>query len=316
MESLQRIKTRLRGVRNISQITKAMELVAATKMRRSEEIALLSRPYVFAALDLLADLIKLEGTTLPPLLEKRPVRRTLFVIVTSDKGLAGAFNSSVIRSFERYLSQNNIKTGDSSFCSIAVGQKAKNYLERRGFSPIASFVRIGDFTTISEIAPIADKLMEGFLKKNWDKVVVFSTHFRTALRQEVLQRELFPATVDSLRETAKGIVPEHGKFSEWRKDKSLSLFRGESSRTRDYLIEPSPTVVLEKLIPHLVRMQIYHFILEANASEHSARRMAMKNASDNADSLYETLNTVYNKSRQAAITKEIIEVTSGAESIG
>ena len=310
MESLQNIKRRLKSVNNINQITKAMELVAATKMRRSQEIALASRPYAFAALDFLANLSRLSDIRMPPLLEKRDVTKTAYVVVTSDKGLAGSFNSAVIREFEKFVRTNGVdlKNADDSF--VAVGQKANAYLHKRAHAVAEHFLRVGDYTTVEEVRPIADVLTKGYLKQRWDRVLVFSTHFKSALRQFVLVQQLFPVNFESLRKTAQEIVPERGKFAESREHPTPN-----TQHPTDYLIEPSPQAVLEQLVEHLVVMQIYHLILEANASEHAARRAAMKNASDNAGELASELTILYNKSRQAGITKELTEITAGAESL-
>ncbi|MDZ7343979.1 MAG: ATP synthase F1 subunit gamma [candidate division KSB1 bacterium] len=314
MESIQNIKRRLRGVKNISQITKAMELVAATKMRRSQEIALASRPYALTALDLLGNLSRLESEkALPELLTKRQVKKTAVVLVTSDKGLAGAFNANVLRQFEKFLRQEKIKGDDPANSFIAVGQKAAGYLERRAFNLERKFVRVGDYTTLEEVKPIADFLTAGYLSGKWDRVIVFSTHFRTALRQEVLLRQVLPVELENLRRTAQEIIPEHGRFSELVRERRISYFNERPAA--EYLFEPSPPEVLAVLAEYLVIMQVYHLILEANASEHAARRIAMKNASDNAAELAGKLTLEYNKSRQAAITKEIVEVVAGAEAL-
>jgi F-type H+-transporting ATPase subunit gamma len=321
MESLQTIKRRISGVKNIGQITKAMELVAATKMRRSQEIALSSRPYALAALELLANLEKSGNVIDHPLLVKRDIKKTALVLVTSDKGLAGAFNSNVIRAFEEFLNRNNkSNTSNSSdksdFSFIAVGQKAAAFMNKKVGNVDQKFVRFGDFTTIDEILPFANYLVDGYLKGVWDRVVVFSMQFRSALKQEVIQRQIFPVDFATIKRTAEEIIPEHGRFAELLKEKGVKFFEHPTSNVQlEYLIEPSPEMVLSKLIPQLVVMEIYHFILEANASEHAARRTAMKSASDNATDLAQNLTIVYNKSRQASITKELVEITAGAEAL-
>lgn len=314
MESLQSIKRRIKGVKNINQITKAMELVAATKMRRSQEVALASRPYAYAALDLLAVLARRNDLHPTPLLEKRPVKHTLVVLIASDKGLAGSFNSAVTRSFEALLAENGIDMKDEAYSYVGVGQKAVAYLERRTPRMIGSFVKFGDFTDIHEIEELTKLLVEGFTAGKWDKVIAVSTHFKTALRQVVLRRQILPVEPELLQETAEEIVPETGKFADLIKERHLSFFNREKEAP-EYLIEPSGQEVLEALVPHLVEMQLYHIVLEANASEHAARRAAMKSASDNAEELASNLSVQYNKSRQASITKELIEITAGAESL-
>ncbi len=310
MESGQSLKRRMKSVQNIGQITKAMELVAATKMRRSQELALNSRPFAYTALQLLGVLSNLQDVPLPGLLQARPVVKTAFLIVTSDKGLAGSFNSSVIRKFEHYVSAHNIDTHDPKYSFVAIGQKAKSYLEHRGLKVAGSFTRVGDFTRMEEVGPIAEFLISGYLQHDFDEVLSFSTNFITALRQDVFVRQVLPVSFEKIKESVRLLVPEAGKYSQYIDTGSF-----EDEKNIDYIIEPTPAEVLAELAPELLKIRIYHAILEANASEHSARRVAMKNASDNAKDLSETLNMVYNKSRQAAITNQIIEVTSGAQAL-
>lgn len=304
-ESLQNLKRRIGGVKNVNQITRAMELVAATKMRKSQELALNSRPYAYAALELLANLSSADDVSLPPLFEKRTIKKTALVLVTSDKGLAGAFNANVLKAFDKFAAKEIL----ANTAYIAVGQKAANYLEKKG-KLRAKYTRVGDFTSIEQVKPLAELLVTGFLSGEWDRVIVFSMNFRSALLQEVVRRELFPIDVARLRETADELIPKTGRYAELRE----SLVVGRQS-SADYIIEPSSTEILENLGRHLVLMQIYHLVLEANASEHAARRTAMKSASDNASELAGELSLQYNKSRQASITREIIEITAGAEAL-
>lgn len=316
MDSPQNLKKRIRSVSNINKITKAMELVAATKMRKSQEIALASRPYAFIALDLLANLTLLEQSVefkTPELLRQRRIRKVLFVLVASDKGLAGAFNSSVFRKFEMHMERDREKYKDEEKFFVAVGEKAFNYLSKKGVKVVKKFVQVGDYTNPEQVDPITNFIVEGYLERKWDRVIVISVHFRSALRQEPHIRRVLPVDYDHIKETIEEIVPTTGKFAELVKEQNISFVSEKS--VKEYLIEPSSEVVLEDLARHLFFMQVYHLILEANASEHSARRTAMKTASDNAKDLGENLSLQYNKSRQAAITKEIIEITAGAESL-
>src|SRR3989338_5614410 len=317
MQSLQTIKQRLRSVKNIGQITKAMELVAATKMRKSQEVALLSRPYAYVALEFLGNLSRVSVGYMPPLMEKRPIEKTAVVVVASDKGLTGSFNSAVFRAFEKYVAVQPLRMDASTTTYIAVGQKAVSYLMRRGETIEQSFVKFGDYTNIEEVRPLADYLISGYLAKTWDRVLIFYTNFRSAMQQDVVVRELFPVTFEKLKETAEEIIPQTGRYAT---EGHGALFRGKSrldthQGEREYIIEPSPEAVLTELVPHLIVMQVYHIILEANASEHAARRLAMKNASDNASDIVDDLTLEYNKSRQAGITKELTEITAGAEAL-
>ena len=310
MESGQSLKRRMKSVQNIGQITKAMELVSATKMRKSQELALTSRPYAYAALELLGILSSLKDVPTPEVLQKRVIEKRVFVLMTSDKGLAGSFNGAVIREFERYIKANGIDILNPKYSFIAIGQKSKGYLERRKANIIASFNRVGDFNNPLEAEPIADFLIDGYVRHDFDSVVVFFTTFVTALRQDPVAREFLPIGYDTIKQSIAETIPRAGRYADYAKSETFL-----DEREKEYIIEPTPAEVLNELAPKLLKIRLYHAILEANASEHSARRVAMKNASDNASELSETLTMVYNKSRQAAITNQIIEITSGAQSL-
>lgn len=305
MESLQQIQNRRKSVKNIGQITKAMELVSATKMRRSQAIALASRPYAMATLQILKRLRKEELSYTPPLLQHRVIEKRLIVLVTSDKGLAGAFNSNVLKAFEFFLKEDSFPK--TTF--ISVGQRAHDYLLKNHLPEEATFIKYGDYTTVEEITPLSKTIIDGYLTGKWDEVLFFSTQFINALRQKVLEQKVLPVDFHSLQKTIEEIVPHHGKFAEAHSENQTS------EHPQEYIIEPSPEIVLDTLIPHILTMDIYHIMLEANASEHSARRLAMQNASDNANDLNDSLTLIYNKSRQATITREIIEISSGVESL-
>ncbi|MEK7080678.1 MAG: ATP synthase F1 subunit gamma, partial [Patescibacteria group bacterium] len=306
-----------------NQITKAMELVSATKMRKSQQIALDSRPYAFAALELLANISALEDLkkwNIPLFKVRKNIKRVLFVLIASDKGLAGAFNSSVFKKFEQHFREDTRHPNEEKLF-LAVGQKAYDYLSKKFASMhqrvdvnniiVNKFVQAGDFTTPKQVKPITDFIVDGYLNKDFDRVIVISTHFRSALKQEPHVRRILPIDADHLADTIKEIIPERGKFAELIKEHNISFM--PTKKEKGYLIEPSPEKVLNNLTKHLFFMQMYHLILEANASEHSARRMAMKTASDNASDLGEKLNLQYNKSRQSKITTEIAEISAGAE---
>ncbi len=307
METLQAIKSRIRAVRNIGQITKAMEVVSATKMRRAQEIALASRPYAIAALALLGKILPRTPIE-TPLTKSRAVRTTLVILVTSDRGLAGAFNSQVLRLFERLLADDPYRERQGHrFLIATVGKKAAAYVDKRGYEVVGRFHGFGDYAEVEEVRPLADLVVSGFAAGRWDRVLTISTHFRTTLKQEVLIRQILPADIEKIRETVRELRPERGRYA------GLSQLQAASDQlpaTTEYLFEPSPAEVLASLIPHLITMQIYHLILEANASEHSARMVAMKNASDNAAEVSGELTIAFNKARQAAITKELVEITA------
>lgn len=313
MISPQALKKRISGIKSVKQITSAMELVAATKMRRAQETALNSRGYAFSALELLANLYESLAaerndteTAFSPLLEKRPVKKTLILLAAADKGLAGSFNGAVFKKLEQFMAKD---AAPAIF--VAVGQKSVEYIKRRQFPLEAQFTKYGDIFNYDGIIPLANILIDGYEKKKWDRVIVFSTHFLSALKQEVVMRELLPVDVKKIRETVEELVPETGRFSQLRR----SLIENRPAHPAEYLIEPSRESVLRELLPLLLKMQVYHIILEANASEHSARRVAMKNATDNAGELIHDLTLQYNRSRQAIITKEITEIVGAASAL-
>lgn len=310
MPSTKSIKQRIRSVKNTSQITKAMEVVSATKMRKSQEFALSSRPYALASLGLLQNLIgRTPEALVPPLLTPRPMMHRLIVVVTSDKGLAGAFNANVLKRAEAFI--GDAKQSATPYTLITVGKKARDHFERRGENITRAYAGYGDFTTPAETLEIADTLIVGFLDGSWDEVHAIYTNFRTTLVQETKVATILPATVEGIEKAIAAMTPERGRYAENPTPYTVSRTPYQYA----YLFEPSPAEILASLVPQLVRIHVHQVILESNASEHSARMVAMKSASDNAKELMGTLGLAYNKARQAGITRELIEVTAGSEAM-
>ncbi len=299
MDSLQNLKSRMRAVSSVKEIAKAMEVVAATKMRKSQEMALRTRPYAYASLALLGKLSRL-GVLRHQLFSERKDPKTLVILIASDRGFAGKFNADTTKEFEKYAKENS-----PSFV-VVIGKKAELYLKRKKIAVYRAFHGFGDFIKPEDTKDLSDIVINGFENELWDRVVVISTLFRSALKQEIIEREILPIQLSKIRKTIEETIPETGKYSETRKEFSEFTGYGQPS---EYILEPSADETLRELIPHLVRTQIYQIILEANASEHSARRLAMKNASDNASDLSHDLIILYNKVRQANITNELIEIT-------
>lgn len=305
MESLQTTKTRLKAVKNVGQITKAMEVVAATKMRRAQEAALNTRPYAHQALMLLSHILQSAPVGLP-LSEPRPVKRTLVLIIASDRGLAGSFNGQVFKLADQFFDRDEFsKQEEHEYKIVPVGKKAIAYASKKSFRTIKVFDNALDVSEPDQVSELSEFLIDGFLQKDWDRIVTVSTHFRTALKQEPLLRQILPLDLAKVRETIKDIVPEKGRYSGERAESD-----GKMEEKTDYIFEPSPAELLESLTAHLAGMQIYHLFLEAKASEHSARRVAMKTASDNASELSDKLTLDYNKARQVGITRELAEITT------
>lgn len=309
MASTKSVKQRIKSVKNTAQITKAMEVVSATKMRRSQEFARIARPYAVASLELLNNLL-IRTPVLPDLLIQRNITRTCYLVITSDKGLAGAFNSNVIKKFESLIqarAQTNLP-----FATIAVGKKIKDYSERRNIVMEKKFSGFGDYTTPQETRGVADTIMEGYISGLWDEVIAVYTNFRSTLRQEIAVKKVLPTTQEGIADVVKDILPESGRFAQpqqHQENQSANKFSFE------YTFEPSPKEILDSLVPQLIRVHVHHIILESNASEHSARMVAMKSASDNARELMENLTIAYNKARQSGITQELTEITAGREAL-
>jgi len=309
MPSAKAVKQRIRSIKNTAQITKAMEVVSATKMRRSQEFAIKARPYAIASLSLLSNLVQ-KTKELPSILEKREkIEKRGLLVVTSDKGLAGALNANVIRRAEAWIKAR--RTNGEEFILITVGKRARDYFEHKGVTIHKSFWGFGDTIELEDTLPVAEVLVEGFLNHTWDELSAVYTHFRTTLLQEAVVRGILPITEAGVREIVEGIVPEKGRYSEKKEEEDVVRLK----YVYEYKYEPSPEVLLAALVPQLLRMHVHHMILESNASEHSARMVAMKNASDNAKELITDLSLMYNKARQANITRELSEITAGKEAL-
>ena len=324
MATLRTIRLRIKGTKNIKQITRAMEAVSAVKMRKSQGVALAARPYATAALEILKNVEAGSGEAgmLSPLLEKREVKNVLLVVVTSDKGLAGPFNTNVIKKAEQFIKERTTTPNPSlerrgGEATVAtVGKKAGDYFTRRGRTPIVALTGYGDYAEISEVQPIFEAITEAFISKRVDEIYIIYTNFLSAMKQEVVIRKLLPFSGEGLEEMVRGIVPERGRFAEPSVEARLPQQQNRRSQaSTEYLFEPSPKEILESILPALLKIQIYHAILEANASEHSSRMIAMRNATDNASELIKSYTVSMNKARQSAINKELAEITGGSEAL-
>ena len=278
-----------------------MEVVAATKMRKAQELAVSSRAYAWHALELLARLSSQKMSTVP-LLEEREVKHVLILLVSSDRGLVGSFNNQLFRLVDDHIKSNGLSKENSSL--LVIGKKALNYAQKNGYVIQEQFLNFGNLAKPEQMDAVSQIIIEGFLSKRWDRVVTVSMNFKTTLTQTVSLRELMPVNFETIKKIVKDIVPEHGRYA------GLKDITDTEGIETDYIFEPSKEVILNNLIPHLIKMQLYHLMLEANASEHSARRVAMKTASDNADEVAGKLSMDYNKVRQSNITRELIEITS------
>jgi len=323
MKSTRDIRRRMKSIENTKQITRAMEAVSATKMRRSQEFALAARPYAESALELLGNIGQKVLRKSHSLLERRRGKNICLIVITSDKGLCGGYNNAVTRKAQEFVNQytyqrqRNKETTKTSAKSVSidiitVGKKARDYFKFRGYEITEEFLGFGDFVKLNQTMPVANRILTDWQEKKYSKVVCIFTNFVSTLRQEAVVRQILPITKKGIKEIVEGIVPEHGRYAKQEvTDYELQV----TDYNYKYIFEPSKERVLNELLPLLVEIQIHYMILEANASEHSARMVAMKNASENAEEILEELNLTYNKARQAAITQEITEVTAGSISM-
>jgi len=315
MATLRDIKRRLRSTANMQQITRAMEAVSASKMRKSQMVALAARPYSVKALEMLGNL----GETTKDHWLLAPYRDEVsgagfrehqsdaigLLVFTSDKGLCGGYNSAIFKRVESFI-KSRFKNNTVEL--IVVGKKAITYFKKKGYEISAEFTDFGDYIEVEQTSPVARLISDRFKKGAYREVWAVYTNFLTTLKQETAARRILPIELSFIREIVEGIIPEYGRFAKERQ-KQLGGLRFE------YILEPNPQEIFDTLLPALFEVAIHHIILESNASEHSARMVAMRNASENASEILETLNLSYNKLRQANITKELLEVIAGREAL-
>lgn len=313
------IKRRIKSVGNTKKITKAMEMVAAAKMRKATEAAVNTRTYATLAWDLLIKLSKGQREKLP-LLKTRKVERLLVILMTSNRGLCGSFNSNIIRKTAEQLknpqniSQQRTKNGVLKASEhvdidvIGVGKKGSDFAKKLGINLIASYSEFSDTPELGDILPISRMVIEAYEKKQYDKVVVAYTDYKSAIIQVAKLRQVLPISEHDLEKMIIGLEKDGV-------ENSNGVIEQPNNDVDDYFFEPSTTEVLKVILPRLVETQIYQATLESAASEHSARMMAMRNASDAAQDMIKELNLTFNKARQAGITQEIAEIAGGAAAL-
>ena len=298
MPTLREVKNRIRSVRNIAQITRALEAVSASRVRRAQARVMASRAYAEKAWEILVN-IQAASKNLPlhPLLTERDeINRVMVVVITSDRGLAGAYNTNILRVAQRFES-NLGKPVDY----VAVGRKGRDSLARQGANIIASFTDMPAEPTISDITPIARIAMDAYLDGSADEVLIAYTDFVNMLAQRPAVLGWLPLTTHTI---AKQVAAEYVKDA-----------AAVSGGIQNYDYEPNAESVVEEIVPRFTQLQLYQALLEAQASEHAARMAAMKNATDNATQLTADLTLQYNKARQAAITAEILDIVGGANAL-
>ncbi len=291
MANTQDIRRRIKSIRNTAQITKAMQMVAASKMRKAQQHALAGRPYAELMNRVLTSLKGRTDPLLHPLLQVRPTRKELVLVVSTDKGLAGALNTNLMREAMTFDAAKTVY--------VSAGRKARQFIVRGRRELLASF-ELKDAPTIVETKLIARFCLEKFLTGEVDKVTVLYTHFINTISQKALAQTLRPISQ---------VPPPSAAKSGTAEEQSADPLLG-------YIFEPSAEAVLDFMLPYYVQYQVYQMILDARASEHSARMVAMKNATDNANQFIKDLTLEYNKMRQASITTELLEISTAQMALG
>ncbi len=281
MATLRDIKRRIKSTANMQQITRAMEAVSASKMRKSQMVALGARPYSVKALEMLGNLGETtkDHWLFAPYRDEvsglgfreNQTKGVAILVVTSDKGLCGGYNSAALRKAEELGKRFSAGEAERQTDLILVGKKAIAYFKKRGYETNATFTDFGDYIKVEETSPVARLIMDRYKNKKYREVWAVYTNFISTLKQEAVARRILPINLNFIREIIEGIVPEYGRFSEQRK-KELGGF------TYEYVLEPSPQDIFETLLPSLFEVAIHHIILESNASEHSDLMVAMRNA--------------------------------------
>lgn len=295
MASLRDIKRRISGVKNISQVTRAMQMIAAAKMRRAQEQVRASRPYAEKAWEVLVHLSQQPDAKgqLHPLLSQRPVQKACIILITGDRGLAGGYNSNIIRATAKFIEEYK-----KPISLVTVGRKGRSVFARSKNSIIAEFSGIPDRPSLVDVLPIARIVINDYLSNEYDEVFLAYTDFINTVVQKPVVKRLLPLLPEKVEEQA------------------VSEYVGQAKGTRNpYIYEPGPLELLDTILPRFTEMQVYQAILESFASEHSARMVAMRSATDNANELVANLTLTYNRARQEAITKEMLDIVGGVEAL-
>ena len=285
MATLRDIQRRVRSVQSTQKITKAMKLVAASKFRRAQERILAARPYATKMRELLAGFGGQAGDEPQPLLIRRETGRKRLVIITADKGLCGAFNSNILRESLRFLRG----AAEASVTLVVVGKKARDFYRRRQFTVKSEMLGIFDRLAYSHAQELAGGLMQDYLAGDVDEVHLMYNEFRSVAVQHPVRQQLLPIEAESES--------------------------GDAGPQEEYLYEPGPEAILASLLPRHVTVQVYRALMESAAGEYGARMTAMEAASKNAREMIHLLTIQYNKARQERITKELLDIVGGAESL-
>ena len=310
MAGLKNIKLKIHSVKKTSTVTRAMEAVSAVKMRKAQERALSARAYAASALSILERLSATTDFSNQPLMRlngsQTSVKKTCFIVVTSDKGLAGSLNSAVIRAAEREMARSNLAIHDVII--VGVGRRGADHFANRGYDVRERHENVSDAASESDTRTVTALLMQLHTAGEIGAAFVVYTNFLSTFAQEAVLRQIIPIVPQVIRAMVAGMRPVRGKYAPTSSDKADVV-------PASYTVEPDAETVIAVLLPRLVNIAVFHALLENKASEHSARMVAMKNATDNAKERAKQYTRQFNKLRQASITREISEITSGIEAM-
>lgn len=290
MQSSRIIKRRIKTTKNIRQITKAMEMVAASKMKRAQQQAIRSKPYSNKLHESLIRLASSSQTVSHPLLSENNAGNSVVILVGPDKGLTGGMISNLLKEADLYVRQFS-NVSDCDF--ITIGKKSREFALKMGFNIIAEFSNMPDKVSFEDILPISQLILDGYNNKTIHDVSIIYMDFVSTLIQNSKRNQLLPISLGQADIASPGELIDQNIENKY-----------------DYIFEPSPSEILNWILPYHIEVQIYQTMLEAKASEHSARMVAMKNAKDNAGEIIDDLTLEYNKSRQASITNELLDITT------
>ena len=288
MATLRDIKRRITGVKSTQKITKAMKMVATAKLRKAQNRIINARPYANKIIEMLSDLASDSDIANNPFLSPREVKNICVVVVTADRGLCGAFNANILKEANRYINEE-LKNQKAEVDVYAVGKKSADFFSKGKYNLTGKTTDIFSTLEYSASLKIGDELITGYLENKYDKVVIIYNQFVSIIQQKIEVQQFLPIPV---------------------------IHKNEDSKNQsNYIFEPSQKHIFDHLIPKHLKAQFWRVLLESNAAELGARMTAMDNATTNAQEMIKSLNLTYNKERQAAITKEILEIVSGANAL-
>ncbi len=292
MPNLKEVRNRIASVNSTKQITSAMKMVSASKLRKTQNTILKLRPYATKIREILQNLsASFDSAEEIAFYEKRPIEKVLVIPISSNRGLCGPFNANAIKATYHHIQHNYQKQLEKNALDlICFGKKSNDFFKKKNIPIIENHTEIIEQINFDDVSTIAENIMQAFLKKKYDRVDVIYNHFKNAGSQIVRIEQFLP------------VIP-------------ADIVEGENSHSADYIFEPDRKTILQELVPKSLKIQFYKILLDSVAAEHGARMTAMHKATENANDLIKDLKLSYNKARQAAITNDIIEIVSGADAL-